>query len=298
VKAPYLFEQYIQPKSGNWGDYLALLRLDKPVGALLLLWPTLWALMLASDGSPSWANFLIFTLGVFAMRSAGCVMNDYADREFDPKVKRTTQRPLASGRLSKANALAALCALLVLSVILVLLTNWLTIQLAVVALLLAAGYPYAKRHTHLAQVVLGAAFSWGIPMAFAAETNSLPPQLWLLLIANLIWVVVYDTYYAMVDRDDDLKIGVKSTAILFAENDRIIIGSLQVLLVLSLFMVGGRFELGGIYTGGVIICAGLFCYQQWLTRDRGRRECFQAFVNNQWVGLILFLAIGLDLLFK
>ena len=295
MKAPNQLIEYIQPKSGNWHDYLLLMRLDKPIGALLLLWPTLWALMLASNGKPSLGNFVIFCLGVFVMRSAGCVINDYADRHIDGKVKRTVQRPLADNRLSVQNAMCLLAGLLLLALILVLLTNWLTIQLALVAVLLAACYPFAKRHTHLPQVVLGAAFSWSIPMAFAAQTDSLPINVWLIFITNLMWVVIYDTYYAMVDRDDDLKLGVKSTAILFGELDTKVIGCLQVMMIFGLLAIKDKFELGTVYGLGVLVCAGLFAHQQWLTRTRSRQACFKAFMLNQWVGATVFLAIGLDL---
>ncbi|WP_317932121.1 4-hydroxybenzoate octaprenyltransferase [Halioxenophilus sp. WMMB6] len=289
--------KFLHPKSGQWHDYLQLMRLDKPIGSLLLLWPTLWALLLASNGQPSIKNLIIFTLGVFLMRSAGCVINDYADRNFDGSVKRTSNRPLASGRLSETNALTLFVILLVVSLLLVLLTNKLTIALSLVGVLLAAAYPFAKRHTHLAQIVLGAAFSWSIPMAFTAESNSLPANAWLLYITNLLWVVVYDTFYAMVDRDDDLKIGVKSTAILFADMDRTITGLLQILTLVSLLLVGSKFQLGLYYYGSIAVTALLFGYQQYLIRNRERDPCFRAFLNNQWVGFAIFLGLALDYLF-
>ncbi|GAA6167123.1 4-hydroxybenzoate octaprenyltransferase [Sessilibacter corallicola] len=292
-----IVEKYLQPKSGNWNDYLALMRMDKPVGTLLVLWPVLWSLWLASDGSPSVKNLVIFVLGVFVMRSAGCVINDYADRNFDGSVKRTKQRPLASGKLSEQNALSLFFILCLVALLLVLLTNWMTVALSVGALILASVYPFAKRHTHLPQIVLGAAFSWSIPMVFTAETGTVGKEIWLIYFVNLLWVVAYDTYYAMVDRDDDLKIGVKSTAVLFAEMDKTIIGFLQVLVVIGLLMIGSQFNLGGIYILGVVITAGLFVYQQWITRDREREKCFAAFKNNQWVGLVIFIFIALDYLF-
>ncbi|MCE2027901.1 4-hydroxybenzoate octaprenyltransferase [Sessilibacter corallicola] len=292
-----IVEKYLQPKSGNWNDYLALMRMDKPVGTLLVLWPVLWSLWLASDGSPSVKNLVIFVLGVFVMRSAGCVINDYADRNFDGSVKRTKQRPLASGKLSEQNALSLFFILCLVALLLVLLTNWMTVALSVGALILASVYPFAKRHTHLPQIVLGAAFSWSIPMVFTAETGTVSKEIWLIYFVNLLWVVAYDTYYAMVDRDDDLKIGVKSTAVLFAEMDKTIIGFLQVLVVIGLLMIGSQFNLGGIYILGVVITAGLFVYQQWITRDREREKCFAAFKNNQWVGLVIFIFIALDYLF-
>ncbi len=292
-----IVEKYLQPKSGNWNDYLALMRMDKPVGTLLVLWPVLWSLWLASDGSPSVKNLVIFVLGVFVMRSAGCVINDYADRNFDGSVKRTKQRPLASGKLSEQNALSLFFILCLVALLLVLLTNWMTVALSVGALILASVYPFAKRHTHLPQIVLGAAFSWSIPMVFTAETGTISKEIWLIYFVNLLWVVAYDTYYAMVDRDDDIKIGVKSTAVLFAEMDKTIIGFLQVLVVIGLLMIGSQFNLGGIYILGVVITAGLFVYQQWITRNREREKCFAAFKNNQWIGLVIFIFIALDYLF-
>lgn len=293
-----IVEKYLLPKSGNWNDYIALTRIDKPVGSFLLLWPVLWSLWFASDGSPSIKNVIVFILGVLVMRSAGCVINDYADRNFDGKVKRTKQRPLAAGKLSEANALSLFAILCVGALILVLLTNWLTVVLSLGALLLASIYPFAKRHTHMPQIVLGAAFSWSIPMAFTAETGEISKDIWLIYFVNLLWVVVYDTYYAMVDRDDDLKIGVKSTAVLFAEMDKAIIGFLQTLVVIGLLMIGNQFNRGGIYILGVFIVAGLFIHQQWTTQDRDRDKCFVAFKNNQWVGCVMFVFLALDYYFS
>lgn len=296
MKQNNLFHKYIVPQSGQWRDYWLLLRVDRPIGSLLLLWPTLWALLIASEGQPSVKNFLIFSVGVFVMRSAGCAINDYADRHFDGHVKRTRHRPLADGRLSEANALAIFGLLLLIGLVLVLFTNPFTIAMAFVAAALAAIYPFAKRHTHMAQIVLGAAYSWSIPMAFTAETNNLPPNVWLLYIANLMWVVVYDTFYAMVDRDDDLKVGVKSTAVLFAEMDKAFTGLLQGLTILGLIMVGNKFALGVFFYLGVSAAAGLFVYQQWLIRSRDRDACFKAFLNNQWVGFVVFLGLAIDYL--
>lgn len=298
MKQNPILAKYIAPQSGDWRDYLRLMRFDRPIGSLLLLWPTLWALLIASDGKPSVANLIIFTLGVFVMRSAGCTINDYADRHFDGGVKRTQNRPLVEGRLSEANALALFAGLVLIGLLLVLMTNGLTIALAPVALVLAAIYPYAKRHTHLAQIVLGAAYSWSIPMAFSAETNTLPANVWLIYITNLMWVVAYDTFYAMVDRDDDLKIGVKSTAVLFAEMDRAFTGLLQGMTVTGLLMMGNKFELGSFYYLGVLVAAGLFGYQQWLIRAREREACFKAFLNSQWVGFAVFLGLAIDYLVK
>ena len=274
--------------------YAQLMRFHRPIGILLLLWPTYWAMWLAAEGFPHWHVWLIFTLGVVVMRAAGCVINDYADRHIDGHVKRTKDRPLVSGQLTPTTALVIFCLLIAIAFILVLLTNTLTILLSLGALLLAACYPFMKRYTHLPQVVLGAAFSWSIPMAFAAQNNALDPAIWLVYITNLCWVVAYDTFYSMVDRDDDLKIGVKSTAILFAENDRVITASLQVLTVLGWLMMANQFELGEWYYGGVLVAAGLFCYQQWLIRSREPAQCFAAFTNNHWVGLSIFIGIVLD----
>ncbi len=291
-----IVDKYVRPKSGNWHDYVLLMRMNRPIGSLLLLWPTLWALLLASEGQPSVANLLIFTLGVFVMRSAGCVINDYADRHIDGNVKRTRERPLAARRLSEANALTLFGALLLLALVLVLATNWLTILLSLVAVALASVYPFAKRRSHLAQVVLGAAFSWAIPMAFAAETGELPMTVWLVYTVNLLWVVAYDTFYAMVDRDDDLKIGVKSTAILFAENDRVVTAALQGMVILGLLLMSHHFNLGIIYHVSVAAAAGLFVHQQRLIRFRQRQACFEAFLNSQWVGFVVFMGIALDYL--
>lgn len=274
--------------------YAQLMRLHRPIGILLLLWPTLWSLWLAAKGMPSLKNLVIFSLGVVVMRSAGCVINDFADRKIDSQVQRTQERPLATGALSSREALILFGALCLLALGLVLLTNPLTIQLSLGGLLLAACYPFMKRHTHLPQIVLGAAFAWSIPMAFAAETHALPQNLWLVYLAVVLWTVVYDTFYAMVDRNDDLKIGVKSTAILFGEQDRLITGVLQAMTLYTLVLVGDRFELGGYYYLGVMAAAGLFGYQQWLIRFRTRTGCFAAFINNHWVGLAVFVGIVLD----
>lgn len=276
--------------------YLQLMRLDRPIGTLLLLWPTLWALWLANEGLPDLKVLFIFVLGVFAMRAAGCVINDYADRNFDGQVKRTTQRPLVTGEVSAKEALVVFGILLLVSFVLVLLTNSFTVCLSAGGVALAALYPFMKRHTHLPQVVLGAAFSWGIPMAFTASTNTLPATAWLIFTANLLWTVVYDTQYAMVDRDDDLKIGLKSTAILFADMDKMIIGCLQGLTLLSLLMIGSRFGLAFPFYVGVTVAAGLFVYQQVLIRGRARDNCFKAFLNNNYVGAVIFAGILLSYL--
>jgi 4-hydroxybenzoate polyprenyltransferase len=278
--------------------YLKLMRFDRPIGTLLLLWPTWWALWLAAEGFPRWDLLLIFSAGVFLMRSAGCVINDYADRDFDGSVARTAQRPLATGAVDKREALLLFAVLCSAAFVLVLFTNRTTILLSLVAVALAALYPFMKRYTHLPQVVLGAAFGWGIPMAFAAQTGSVPGGAWLVFIANLLWTVVYDTFYAMVDRDDDLKIGIKSTAILFGDDDRLITGFLQVCVLVTLAFIGTRFHLGYWYFVALPFVAGLFCYQQWLIRQRQRDACFRAFLHNNWVGMVVFAGIALHYLLK
>lgn len=273
--------------------YLRLMRADRPIGTLLLLWPTLWALWLAAEGWPDWHLLLIFSAGVWLMRSAGCVINDYADRNVDGDVKRTAQRPLATGAVGTREALLLFAALCAVSFALVLFTNRQTILLSFAAVALAALYPFMKRYTHLPQLVLGAAFGWGIPMAFAAQTGSLPRALWLVFIANLLWTVAYDTFYAMVDRDDDLKIGVKSTAILFGDDDRLITGLLQACVLFVLVLVGVQFKLGYWFYVSLLGAAGLFIYQQYLIRHRQREACFRAFLNNNWVGAVVFAGIAL-----
>ena len=273
---------------------LAVARLDKPVGTLLLLWPTLAALWIAAEGWPGWHLLLVFVLGTFLTRSAGCVVNDIADRKFDPFVERTQDRPLAQGVITVRAALIWMAVLLSLAAILVLTTNVLTIVLAAVGACFAGLYPFMKRVTHLPQLVLGLAFSMGIPMAFTAAAGALSEAAGLLFLANLVWVVAYDTEYAMVDRAEDLLIGVKSTAILFGDLDRFIIGVLQALFVLLLWRVGSHLDFSGVYQGLLAIIAGLLSYQQFLIRDRSREDSFAAFKNNQWVGGIFFLAVLIE----
>ena len=275
-------------------DFVQLTRMEKPIGIYLLLWPTLWALWIAGEGSPSLANVLIFVTGVVLMRAAGCVINDFADRKVDGHVKRTAQRPLASGRITSREALVFFAVLVALSFLLVLCTNAATIWLSFGGLALAATYPFMKRYTYYPQVVLGAAFSWGMPMAFTAETGSLPAAAWLLYIGNLLWTVGYDTYYAMTDRDDDLKIGVKSTAILFGDADRLIIVILQGLALGCLLLAGARFELGLWFHLGLLGAALCFVWEYWYTRERERQACFEAFLHNHWAGLLIFLGIVVD----
>ncbi|MDC3327260.1 4-hydroxybenzoate octaprenyltransferase [Pseudomonadales bacterium] len=273
---------------------LAVARLDKPVGTLLLLWPTLAALWIAAEGWPGWHLLLVFVLGTFLTRSAGCVVNDIADRKFDPFVERTQDRPLAQGVITVRAALLWMGVLLGLAAILVLTTNVLTIMLAAVGACFAGLYPFMKRITHLPQLVLGLAFSMGIPMAFTAVTGALSEAAGLLFLANLVWVVAYDTEYAMVDRAEDLLIGVKSTAILFGDLDRFIIGVLQALFILLLWQVGGHLDFSAVYQGLLAVIAGLLCYQQFLIRDQSREGSFAAFKNNQWVGGTFFLAVLIE----
>lgn len=278
--------------------YWRLTRMDRPIGTLLLLWPTLWSLWIAAKGVPSTKNLVIFVLGVIVMRAAGCVINDFADRKIDSKVMRTKDRPLATGAVSSREAIGLFVALCLIAFALVLFTDPLTIKLSVGGLILAFCYPFMKRHTHLPQVVLGAAFAWGIPMAYAAEAGKLHQGMWLIYLSVVLWTVAYDTFYAMVDRDDDLKIGVKSTAILFGEQDRLMTGVLQIMALYSLVLVGNRFELGNFYYLGLAAAAGLFIYQQWLIRFRVREACFKAFLNNNWVGVAVFAGIVMDYSFR
>lgn len=274
-------------------DYLALIRFYRPIGTYLLLWPTLWALWLAAEGLPDGKLLIIFIVGTFLMRSAGCIINDFADRDFDAHVKRTAHRPLATGRLSSKEALIYCLILCLIAFALVLMTNQKTILLSFGAIALAACYPFLKRYTHWPQLVLGAAFSWGIPMAFAAQSNALPAKAWLLYLAVVIWTIVYDTFYAMVDRDDDIKIGIKSTAVLFGNADRLITALLQVWVLFLLLWTATLFQLGFWYLLSVTISAGFFAYQQYLIRHRDRDACFKAFLNNHWVGAIIFAGIFL-----
>lgn len=276
-------------------DYLTLMRLDRPVGTLLLLWPTLAALCMAAATLPPFSLIVIFTLGTFAMRSAGCVINDYADRNVDGHVKRTAQRPLATGAIPEKNALWLFFALITIAGTLILFLNRNTQLLAIGGLGLAILYPFMKRWTHLPQVVLGAAFSWGIPMAWSAQQPSVPSEAWLMFISSLLWIVAYDTEYAMVDRDDDLKIGIKSTAILFGHLDRLMIGILQASAWLGFLLLGIDLGYQHLYFVGLGLIAGLFAYQGWLIRHREREGCFDAFRNNIWVGVSLLLGTLFEL---
>ena len=276
-------------------DYARLLRVDRPIGSLLLLWPTYWALWLAADGFPSVGNFIVFTLGVFMMRAAGCAINDFADRKVDRHVKRTKDRPLTSGRIEAWEAVALFAGLCVTAFLMVVLfTNTLTLYLSFGGAVLAFIYPFMKRYTHLPQLFLGAAFSWAIPMAWAAEAGEVTKLAWLLFTANVLWTVAYDTLYAMVDRDDDIRIGIKSTAILFGDADRAVIAILQALVVLILILVGQQAELGVFYYLGLVAMACLFVFQQHLARFRERDGCFKAFLDNNWAGFAVFTGLLID----
>ncbi|HAT3837128.1 TPA: 4-hydroxybenzoate octaprenyltransferase [Morganella morganii] len=275
----------------KWQAYSRLMRTDRPIGSLLLLWPTYWALWIAARGVPDWHILIIFTIGVFSMRAAGCVINDFADRKFDGSVERTKNRPLPRGDVTEKEAKILFAVLVLVSFGLVLTLNTMTIWLSVAGLALAWVYPFVKRVSHLPQVVLGAAFGWSIPMAFAAVSESLPTECWLLFAVNIVWSVVYDTQYAMVDRNDDLKIGVKSTAILFGRFDKMIIGILQLVMILMLLWIGLMVNLSGIFYWSLLLAGALFVYQQRLMADRERDPCFQAFMNNNYVGFILFLGM-------
>jgi 4-hydroxybenzoate polyprenyltransferase len=278
--------------------YGRLMRLNRPIGSFLLLWPTLWALWIATDGRPTPKLFTVFVAGVFVMRAAGCIINDYADRHYDPRVNRTRERPLATGEVSVTEAAILFLILGLIALGLVLTLNTLCLELAVVGLALAVSYPFMKRYTYLPQPYLGLAFGWGIPMAFAATQGSVPDVAWLIFIANILWATVYDTLYAMVDRADDLKIGVKSTAILFGSLDKKIIGILQLLLLGNLVTIGTRLNLGGAYYFCVGFAACFALWQQHLIRKREPAKCFEAFLNNNWFGAAVFSGILLQYTFK
>jgi len=280
----------------KWHAYSRLMRIDRPIGTLLLLWPTYWALWIAAQSTPSLHILIVFTAGVFLMRAAGCVINDFADRHFDGHVERTKHRPLPSGDVSEKEAKILFACLVGLSFLLVLTLNSMTIWLSLAGLALAWIYPFVKRVSHLPQVVLGAAFGWSIPMGFSAVSESLPLVCWLLFLVNILWSVIYDTQYAMVDRNDDLKIGVRSTAILFGQYDKLIIGSLQVIMIGLLVWISLMADLGMIFYIAIGLSSLLFVYQQKLMVNRERDACFKAFLNNNYVGFILFIGIVLSYL--
>jgi len=279
---------------GGLLEYARLMRLDRPIGIWLLLWPTLWALWISSRGKPNPRIFIIFVAGTVLMRSAGCAINDYADRSFDPHVARTKDRPLAAGRISTLEALMLFALLSMTALMLALQLNKPTLLLAVVGGFLAISYPFVKRFLAVPQMYLGVTFGWGIPMAFMAQYEQVPRVAWLLLLANVLWVTVYDTIYAMVDRDDDLKIGVRSTAILFGDSDRHIIAVLQIMTLLSLYLVGGIIHMGYWYDAGLWVGAAFFVYQLWLIRARDREACFRAFLNNHYFGMAVFIGMALE----
>ncbi len=286
----------IKLKYDKFKQYLLLIRLNRPIGIFLLLWPTLWGLWIASEGFPNTKILVVFLLGIFLMRSAGCILNDIIDKDFDKFVSRTQNRPLASDKLSSIEAFIVAISLIFIAFLLVLTTNTLTVQLSFIAIILAGIYPFLKRHTYLPQFFLGLTFGWSIPMAFAATTNSIPKIAWLLLIANILWAVVYDTIYAMIDREDDLKIGIKSTAILFDDADRFIIGLIQSLVLIALIVIGQQASLNTIYYFSLIIGGGLFLYQSYLIRNRDPKKCMQAFLNNNWFGLVVFIGLYINYL--
>ena len=288
-------------KGINWAyvrqriyQYAVLARLNKPIGIFLLLWPTLWALWIAAEGVPHLGVLTVFVLGVILMRSAGCVINDYADREIDPRVNRTKDRPIAAGPVSADEAMLLFMALCFSAFLLVLTMNTFTILLSIGGVMLAAIYPFMKRYTHMPQVVLGMAFGWSVPMAFAAQTNNVPKIAWLIYVVTVLWAVIYDTMYAMADRLDDLKIGVKSTAILFGDADRVIIGILQAMMLFALYLIGQQASLGVAYSIAVFIAAALMVYHQYLIRFRQPAACISAFLNNNWLGLMVFAGIVIN----
>ena len=277
-------------------QYAVLARLHKPIGTFLLLWPTLWALWIAAEGVPNLGVLTVFVLGVILMRSAGCVINDYADREIDPRVSRTKDRPIASGRVSADEAMLLFMGLCFSAFLLVLTMNTFTILLSLVGVMLAAIYPFMKRYTHMPQIVLGMAFGWSVPMAFAAQTNEVPKIAWLIYVVTVLWAVIYDTMYAMADRMDDLKIGVKSTAILFGDADKVIIGILQLMMLFALYLIGEQAKLALAYDISILAAGGLMIYHQYLIRYRQPALCISAFLNNNWLGLVIFVGIVISYL--
>lgn len=279
----------------NVSNYARLMRLDRPIGIYLLLWPTLWALMLAANGMPPVKELVIFVLGVVIMRSAGCVINDFADRHVDGAVKRTNQRPLVAGHVTEKEALQLFSLLIAMAFLLVIQLNWPTILLSGVALILASAYPFMKRYTYLPQAILGAAYGWSVPMAIMAIHGNIPEWGWLLFIANLLWTIAYDTMYAMVDRDDDVLVGIKSSAILFGRLDRLVVGLLEIIalgLLVAVFLLKG---LGVIAYLGLVAAAGLFIHQHYNIRHRDRDACFKAFLDNHYVGLVIAIGLFVDL---
>ncbi|WP_297325917.1 4-hydroxybenzoate octaprenyltransferase [Nitrosomonas sp.] len=276
--------------------YAQLMRLDKPIGILLLLWPMLWGLWFAARGLPDWHILVIFILGTILMRSAGCVINDFADRNIDPHVERTKNRPMAAGRVSSKEALLLATGLSLCAFVLILPLNQLTILLSVPALFLAGTYPFTKRFFAMPQAYLGIAFSFGIPMAFAAQTDSLPSIIWLLMLANLFWVIAYDTAYAMVDKPDDLKIGIKTSAITFGRFDVMGVMLCHACFIMIMMVIGQLQQMNLAYYAGLMVATGLVLYQYMLIRNRDRALCFKAFLHNNWVGMVVFAGIAFDFL--
>jgi 4-hydroxybenzoate polyprenyltransferase len=280
-------------------EYARLARFDRPIGTWLLLWPALWALWIAGAGRPDQKVLIVFALGVVVMRAAGCVINDFADRDIDPYVKRTRERPLAARRVAPVEALVLFVVLGGVALWLVTRLNPLTVKLAVIGAALTMSYPFVKRVFPLPQLYLGISFGgWSVPMAFAAQRDSLPRIAWVLYIAAVVWAAVYDTLYAMVDREDDLQIGVKSSAILFADMDRLLIGALQAMMLLALVLAGRDMLFGGWYYGGLAAAAALFLYQQWLIRAREPAACLRAFLNNNYVGMAIFIGVLLQYIYS
>ncbi|MDO9310560.1 MAG: 4-hydroxybenzoate octaprenyltransferase [Nitrosomonas sp.] len=276
--------------------YVQLMRLDKPIGILLLLWPMLWGLWFAAQGLPDWQILIIFVLGTVLMRSAGCVINDYADRKIDPHVERTKNRPMAAGRVSSKEALLLAAGLSICAFLLILPLNQLTILLSVPALFLAGTYPFTKRFFAMPQAYLGIAFSFGIPMAFAAQTDNLPPIIWILMLANLFWVIAYDTAYAIVDKPDDLKIGIQTSAITFGRFDVLGVMVCHACFIAIMLIIGQLQQMNLAYYAGLMGATGLIIYQYTLIRNRDRALCFKAFLHNNWVGMVVFAGIALDFL--
>jgi 4-hydroxybenzoate polyprenyltransferase len=292
------WEQVLELKLRTAGHFARLLRLHRPIGIWLLLWPVLWALWMSADGKPDPLIFVIFVLGVVVMRSAGCAVNDLADRDFDPFVRRTRDRPIASRCVTPAEALLLCLLLMIVAFTLVLQLDRTTVLMSFVGAALALTYPFFKRFFPLPQFYLGVAFTWGVPMAFMAQRGEIPRVAWTLFFAGIIWAAIYDTLYAMVDRDDDLKIGVKSSAIMFGDMDRVIIGALQAMMLFALYLAGTSMEFGAWYQAGLVGAGVFFVYQQWLIRKRHPDACFAAFLNNNYVGMAVFIGIVLEYTFR
>ncbi|HEY4872759.1 MAG TPA: 4-hydroxybenzoate octaprenyltransferase [Steroidobacteraceae bacterium] len=293
VEAPYRYRL-----ARRLLEYMRLMRLDRPIGIWLLLWPTLWALWVAGSGHPDPTVLLVFVVGVTVMRSAGCIINDFADRNVDPHVRRTRSRPLAARRVTPMEALVLFVGLLGVALWLATFLNPFTLRLACVGAALTVSYPLMKRFFALPQLYLALAFSWGVPMAFAALLGMLPRVAWVMFVTTIIWVTIYDTLYAMVDREDDLKIGVNSSAIVFADMDRLIVGALQLTMLLALLLMGRSLDFGNAYLGAVGVAALFFIYQQWLIRAREPNACLRAFLNNHYVGMSIFIGILLEYIYR